>query len=235
MNYSGCENPVAYQLEYESENEAVTSPSEPDISSSEGEQQQQQQLIQQLIQQQQEQQQIIHAANEEDDRRSNILESDNESESMIRIDSSDEEDNDTVLMHRLNLVLNQYREPRVAVERAIMSEDPQPSTSGNVGQRRAGMLHNFYSTRAPPSERSFHNIEDSYRLVWNSFDETSPLDRRVNECKNLNLNIFLRKRLFLQLFLLSKKVIRRRNNSGDGFLLTYARRILHVRRAQELR
>ena len=94
-------------------------------------------------------------------------------------------------MRRLNLVLNQYREPRVAVETAIMSEDPQPSTSGNVGQPRARMLHNIYSTRAPPSERSFHNIEDSNRLVWNSFDETSPLDRRVNESKNLfNLKIF---------------------------------------------
>ena len=106
---------------------------------------------------------------------------------MIRIDSSDEEDNDKALTRRLNMVLNQYREPRDAVERAIMSDDPHPSTSGNVGQPRAGMLHNFYSTRAQPTERSFHNIEDSYRLVWNSFDETSPLDRRVIECKNLFL------------------------------------------------
>ena len=57
---------------------------------------------------------------------------------MIRVDSSsDKEDNNAGLMRRLNLVLNQYREPRVAVERAIMSEDPQLSTSGNVGQPRA--------------------------------------------------------------------------------------------------
>ena len=71
------------------------------------------------------------------------------------------------------VTLNQYTEPRQAVEAAIMSTE----------RSRAGTLHNFYTSRARRSESSFHNLEDGNRLVWNRFDETNPLDRRVNECK----------------------------------------------------
>ena len=212
MGYGGRQNPVARTLRFQNEDDSSsgggeeeaeeeeeeeedeaphaaheqesiaegTSPSEADISGSDDEQpgliyipiQQQQQQQQQQPQQQQRQENEEAAALSEDE----------ESESMIRVvSSSDEEDENARIPHRLLVTLNQYTEPRQAVEAVIMSNDPQPS--GNAERPRAGTLHNFYTSRARRSESSFHNLEDGNRLVWNSFDETNPLDRRVNECK----------------------------------------------------
>lgn len=91
--------------------------------------------------------------------------------------SSDEENNP----HRDLLVATRnFVEPRVPVLQLIR-ETLEAGDSTD-----AAALASFYSRQTTPRERESHRIEDSTRLVYESFDENNIVDRRVNEGKPSN-------------------------------------------------
>ena len=76
----------------------------------------------------------------------------------------------------------QYNELRAAVERVLLSDPPAGASDGRHSRFR--MLQDFYTREPPVAETSFHNREENgSRIVWNSFNSGSSLDRGVNECK----------------------------------------------------
>lgn len=90
-------------------------------------------------------------------------------------------ENEESAQHRqLLTTMRNFTEPRAPLLRAI---------TGRIGEGdivSGGAIAAFYSRRATARERENHRIEDGHRLVYERFDESNILDRRVNEGKTLN-------------------------------------------------
>ena len=178
----GRQNPVANQLQYESNESLATSPNISDISDdNEGEQHHQDgarepprvdpSVDDENIEDEEEQEE------EEEEEEDNDAEDSNASKNLIKDLGNENMATSSIL---------QCNEPRAAVERVLLSDPPADETDDR--QSRFRMLHDFYTRESPVAEKSFHNREENgSRIVWNGFNSGSSLDRGVNECKFLHI------------------------------------------------
>lgn len=150
--------------------------------------------------------------------------------------ASSSENEGTTARRELFTIARNFSEPRPAVLSVIAERNEVDSSVGSAIVR-------FYTRRSTPQEREGHRIEDGNRLVYERFDETDLLDRRVNEGKKIHVFYLTEKevcRLSKTTALFTISVVRRYENTGElpspsNYLHTYMRRVRNVARAQELR
>ena len=243
----GRQNPVVNQLQYGSNESLATSPDISDISDDDAEQHYQDgapepprvdpSVDDENIEDEEEQE-------EQEDQEEDAEDSD-ASRNLIE-DLGNENTATSSILYAIARTAVQCNEPRAAVERILLSDPPADASDGR--HSRFKMLHDFDTREPPVAETSFHNREENgSRIVWNSFNCGSSLDRGVNECKFFTTLFkkisYVRDKIFdLFIYFFFKDIWRRMNYEGsslppvhDPHLTLYMRRVVHTRRAQKIR